>query len=1027
MFFFKLKLLVMIFIAGFTISCGFAAGQQEIRIGVLALRGKDICQKLWEPTAAFLSSNIPEYKFKIVPLAYSEVNDSVKNKKVDFILVNSSIYVTLEMDYNVSRIASMEKSYKGNYYNEYGGIIFCLQSNKSIDKLSDLKGKSFIASDETSFGGWQMAWRLLQQNNINPYRDFSSVRFGGTNDAAVMAVKAGQADAGTVTSGILESMISEGRVNPDDFKIIHRVEYPARRFPLLCSTQLYPEWPFAELEHVPHGLGERVMVALMQMKPEDNAAVAAGIAGWTAPLNYNPVNECLKELRIGPYEGYGRVTLAAFWKEYRLWVIFGFIFFCMIMFFLIYVYRVNYQLRKSAMRVEEELAERKRIEDKLRYSEDMYRSLVEAIPDLVWLKSPDGLYISCNPAFERLFGQKKSDIIGRSNYDFFDTVQADFFRAYDEKVMATGKSCINEEWLSLADNGFRGLFEVIKTPMHNANGDITGVLGIARDITARKQTENALAEANKLNENTINAIDDIFYVFDCNGILLRWNQACNRVSGYSDAELSSKKISEFFAGEDVARIAEAVKKMWTEDKVKIEANYVIRSGKAIPYELTGSILKNAGGDVTGFVGIGRDITERIEASARIKQELAERKRAEEEIRQIFNTAGDGMRVVSRDHKIVEANEQYLKMSGLPRAEVIGHYCHEFSVCEEKHCGLKDCTFEKMLDLPRRTEYDFILKTKTESIPCIVTSVPYRDKDGKVIGMIQNFKDIRDRLRAEKASEQEAEQRGRALMAGSVLHDIGNAITGVGTLAIKHIGDGGWPEIKSVSMLRKMFNEQSEAVVHAFGKEKITKLLAFLAKLEESLSERKNNILETSRKMANLVSHINDVLSLQRIYAGGSKTLPSSVSLKQLADDAVSMLSASLQKRAIEVVFKVEPDIQEIKVDKTRIIQVLINLLKNATESFDIAGRTEDRRIEIALRQEIQQQIMEITDNAAGFDPAQAARFFENGFSTKNRGSGIGLYQCASIIKSHGGKIELSSPGLEQGAAVKITLPLEITT
>ncbi len=772
MFFFKLKLWLLIVIVGFIFPCGFAAEQQYVRIGVLALRGKDTCLKLWEPTAAFLTSNIPEYKFKIVPLAYSEIIDSVRNRKVDFILVNSSIYVTLEMEYNVSRIASMEKSYNGNYYNEYGGIIFCLRSNKSIDKLADLKGKSFMASDETSFGGWQIAWRLLQQNNINPYRDFSSVKFGGTNDAVVMAVKAGNADAGTVTTGILESMIREGRVSLEDFKIIHRVEYPARRFPLLCSTQLYPEWPFAELAHIPHGLGEKVMVALTRMKPEDAAAVAAGIAGWSEPLNYSPVNECLKELRIGPYEVYGQITFAAFWKEYRLWVVFGFIFIIMIMFFLIYVSSVNYRMRKSAMRIEQELAERKQIEDKLRYSEDIYRSLIESIPDLVWRKSPDGLYISCNPAFERLFGMKKADIVGKSNYDFFDKVQADFFRSYDDKVMETDKACINEEWLTFADSGDRKLFEVIKTPMHNAAGEIIGVLGIARDITERKLAQNAL---------------------------------------------------------------------------------------------------------------------------------------------------------------------------------------------------------------------------------------------------------------EEASAQEAEQRGRALMAGSVLHDIGNAMTGVGTLAIKHLGDTGWPEIKSMSMLRKMFSNPSEALEQALGKEKITKLQEFLAKLEESLSERKNTILETSQKMANLVSHINDVLSLQRIYAGGSKALSSNVLLKQLTDDAVAMLAASLQKRNIAVVFNVEQDIQEIKVDKTRIIQVLINLLKNAAESFDIAGRTENRRIEIAIRQESNQQVMEITDNAAGFEPAMTDKFFKNGFSTKNRSSGIGLYQCASIIKSHGGKIELSSPGQEQGATAKIILPLEIAT
>lgn len=282
----------------------------------------------------------------------------------------------------------------------------------------------------------------------------------------------------------------------------------------------------------------------------------------------------------------------------------------------------------------------------------------------------------------------------------------------------------------------------------------------------------------------------------------------------------------------------------------------------------------------------------------------------------------------------------------------------------------------------------------------------------------------EHLRAEEASNMEAEQRGKTLMVGSVLHDVGNALTSIGTLAVKHIGESNWPEIKSVAMLRRMFSEQSQALDQALGVEKAAKLQTFLAKLEESLCQRKNMILETSQKMANMVSHMNDVLLLQRIYASGRKAPASKVSLKHLADDAVVMLSASLQKRNITVAFNTDAELEEMKLDKTRIIQVLMNLLKNAAESFDVCGRTENRRIEISIRQENRQQIMEISDNAAGFDSAQRDRLFENGFSTKKRSSGIGLYQCASVIESYGGKIELSSNGPEQGAVARITLPLK---
>jgi PAS domain S-box-containing protein len=137
----------------------------------------------------------------------------------------------------------------------------------------------------------------------------------------------------------------------------------------------------------------------------------------------------------------------------------------------------------------QEITERKRAEEDLVKSEMRLRTLVDSIPDLVWLKDQNGIYLSCNPIFEQFFGAKKSEIIGKTDYDFVDTDLADFFRQHDQKAMAAGRPSINEERLTFADNGYEGLFETIKSPMHNADGDLIGVLGIARDISIRKTAE----------------------------------------------------------------------------------------------------------------------------------------------------------------------------------------------------------------------------------------------------------------------------------------------------------------------------------------------------------------------------------------------------------------------------------------------------------------------------------------------------------------------------------------------------------
>jgi len=143
----------------------------------------------------------------------------------------------------------------------------------------------------------------------------------------------------------------------------------------------------------------------------------------------------------------------------------------------------------------QEITDLKRAEEELFKSERQLRVLVDTIPDLIWLKDRNGVYLSCNTMFERFFGAKESVIVEKTDYDFVDKDLADFFREHDQKAMAAGKPSINEESLTFADNGYKGLFETIKSPMYDADGELIGVLGIARDVSERKNAENKLRES----------------------------------------------------------------------------------------------------------------------------------------------------------------------------------------------------------------------------------------------------------------------------------------------------------------------------------------------------------------------------------------------------------------------------------------------------------------------------------------------------------------------------------------------------
>jgi PAS domain S-box-containing protein len=137
-------------------------------------------------------------------------------------------------------------------------------------------------------------------------------------------------------------------------------------------------------------------------------------------------------------------------------------------------------------------------ESALRENETRLRTLLQTIPDLVWLKDTNGTFLACNPMLERLLGSGEADIIGKTDYDFVSRELADFFREHDRKAMAAGKPSSNEEWVTFADDGHRALMETIKTPMYDAGGNVTGVLGIARDITKHRQLEAQYLQAQKM-------------------------------------------------------------------------------------------------------------------------------------------------------------------------------------------------------------------------------------------------------------------------------------------------------------------------------------------------------------------------------------------------------------------------------------------------------------------------------------------------------------------------------------------------
>lgn len=449
------------------------ARSEEIRIGVLSHRGDDETHRMWDSTAEYLSYTLHPRRFEIVPLDFAEVEPAVRDAAIDFLLVNSGIYVNLEVRYRVSRIVTLDNGTGNHALNRFGGVIFTRADRDDIKVLADLRGRSFIAVDETSLGGYQMAWGEMLNEQLSPREDCSEVAFGGTHDAVVLAVGQGRYDVGTVRTNILERMAEKGAIALDDFKVINSQEGD---FPYLRSTPLYPEWPFSKLQHTPNELARQVAVALLNQQ-RSRPGGAFHYAGWTVPLDYQDVHQLFRKLQLPPYDQQARFTLLDAIRRYWKWLLFALGFLLMMAVMSTWVSRLNRQLKKSKQRLE--------------HQHDL---VLDSVCDGIYGVNLDGNCTFVNRSMLKITGWSEEDLVGKNQHQLLHHTHADGtpHASHDCPVYLTFKSneprfVADDTFWKKDGSGFP--VEYSSTPMHDHKGETIGSVVVFRDISERKLAE----------------------------------------------------------------------------------------------------------------------------------------------------------------------------------------------------------------------------------------------------------------------------------------------------------------------------------------------------------------------------------------------------------------------------------------------------------------------------------------------------------------------------------------------------------
>jgi PAS domain S-box-containing protein len=478
-----------------------SASESNYKIGVLVKRGYECCLQKWGPTAAYLNASLPEYHFQIIPLAFEEVKPAVENGDVDFILVNPYLYVELEIMHAANRIATLINKQSGKEHSTFGGVIFYKSDRSDIQSFQDLVGKSFMAVNELSLGGWLTSWRELKAKGIDPHRDFSKLTFGGTHDMVVYAVKDGIADAGTVRTDTLERMALEGKINLSDFKVIHGDRVEDNHPPFLHSTRFYPEWPFASLRHVPESVSLITALALFTMPRDSEAAKAAKSAGWTTPLSYQPVHDCLKDLRVGPYKNW-EITFVEVILQHWYLPVFVILLLSFLTSIILHIARLNSRLRKTAIELKEEFSQRIKTEKVLRESNEKFRIIANSVLDALIMIDNSGNIVSWNPAAQQIFGYSLEEVMGRNVHDLLMPVkyQEQHEKPYKE-FQKSGKGDAIGKVVELTAKRKDGSEFPIEMALSTILiDDKYWATAIVRDITERMKTQMEIKKAKEAAE-----------------------------------------------------------------------------------------------------------------------------------------------------------------------------------------------------------------------------------------------------------------------------------------------------------------------------------------------------------------------------------------------------------------------------------------------------------------------------------------------------------------------------------------------
>ncbi len=263
------------------------------------------------------------------------------------------------------------------------------------------------------------------------------------------------------------------------------------------------------------------------------------------------------------------------------------------------------------------IIEGKQTEEVLRNSESKHRTLLENLPQNIFYKDTNSVYMAGNENFARELNITPDEFAGKTDFDFFPRELAEKYRADDKRIMQSGEiEDIEEEYIQ---DGQELLVHTVKTPIKDENGNVIGILGIFWDITEQKQAEEALQAAYERNEAVLRTSMDGFMIMRSDGSIVECNEALSEMAGYSQDELLAMKIGDLDVHPVPEKVAERMQQVMQAGAHRFETVIRCKDGTIVDLEVSTTLVDL--GEDEFFVSFARDITETNKLWQELNQQL----------------------------------------------------------------------------------------------------------------------------------------------------------------------------------------------------------------------------------------------------------------------------------------------------------------------------------------------------------------------------------------------------------------------